>query len=332
MGEKGEKGDRGERGLQGPAGPQGPQGEQGPRGEQGPQGPAGPAGSDSGAGIDDTTPSTVTTYSSSHIDALINAQKEANAQQDTAIAKKANDADLAAVAKSGSYNDLNNKPTIPTVPTALKNPNALTFKGAVSASYDGSAPVEVTIPEGGGGSGNDSSGGSTWDMLINQEVAEDCATVDYYQGDNGEAFSNYEELILLIDRTVNSGGYVSAIKISFSKTVNAWGSPFNLVTTGIKDSNVYEPLVRIYKKTGAGIIPTNFYRSGNTSSASNGMQIVATGDTNKPAFTLPISTNSHMTLDINNITAQTEFEAVRIGGYQAVIGAGTIIKVWGRRA
>ena len=46
---------------------------------------------------------------------------EANAQQDTEIAKKANDADLASVAKSGSYNDLSNKPTIPsayTLPTA----------------------------------------------------------------------------------------------------------------------------------------------------------------------------------------------------------------------
>lgn len=85
QGEKGEKGDRGERGLQGVQGPQGPQGEQGPRGEQGPQGPAGPAGSGSGAGIDDTTPSTTTTYSSQKIDALLNAQKEANAQQNNRL-------------------------------------------------------------------------------------------------------------------------------------------------------------------------------------------------------------------------------------------------------
>lgn len=51
----------------------------------------------------------------------LSALNEANAQQDTEIAKKANDADLASVAKSGSYNDLSNKPTIPsayTLPTA----------------------------------------------------------------------------------------------------------------------------------------------------------------------------------------------------------------------
>lgn len=38
-----------------------------------------------------------------------------------------------------------------TIPTALPNPNALTFTGAVSGSYDGSAPFEADIPSGGGG-------------------------------------------------------------------------------------------------------------------------------------------------------------------------------------
>ena len=105
-----------------------------------------------GAKIDDTTPSSTTTYSSSKIESEISKLNEANAAQDTEIAKKVNDADLAKVAKSGSYNDLTSKPTIPTVPSALKNPNALTFTGAVSATYDGSAPVSVEIPAGGSGS------------------------------------------------------------------------------------------------------------------------------------------------------------------------------------
>ena len=75
---------------------------------------------------------------------------------------------------SGSYNDLTDKPTIPDVPvqsvngktgavvlsaedvgalpgstvipTALPNPNALTFTGAVTGSYDGSAQLSVNIP------------------------------------------------------------------------------------------------------------------------------------------------------------------------------------------
>ena len=39
------------------------------------------------------------------------------------------------------------------MPDKLPNPNALTFAGAVSGSYDGSAPFEVEIPSGGGGYG-----------------------------------------------------------------------------------------------------------------------------------------------------------------------------------
>lgn len=64
-----------------------------------------------GAKIDDTTPSSTTTYSSQKIEDQLSALNEA----------KANEADLAKVAKSGSYNDLTNKPTIPaayTLPTA----------------------------------------------------------------------------------------------------------------------------------------------------------------------------------------------------------------------
>lgn len=39
-------------------------------------------------------------------------------------------------------------PDIPSIPTALPNPYALTFTGAVTGSYDGSSPVSVEIPSG----------------------------------------------------------------------------------------------------------------------------------------------------------------------------------------
>lgn len=43
------------------------------------------------------------------------------------------------------------QPNPPKQPTTLPNPHKLTFTGAVTAEYDGSEPVEVKIPEGGGG-------------------------------------------------------------------------------------------------------------------------------------------------------------------------------------
>lgn len=45
------------------------------------------------------------------------------------------------------------------LPTALKNPNALTFTGAATGTYDGSEALTITIPEGGSG-GSGGSGGA----------------------------------------------------------------------------------------------------------------------------------------------------------------------------
>ena len=57
-----------------------------------------------------------------------------------------------------------------TIPTALPNPNALTFTGSVTGSYDGSVPMTVEIPAGGGSSGG--SGKAKSQILIDQEITE----------------------------------------------------------------------------------------------------------------------------------------------------------------
>lgn len=75
---------------------------------------------------------------------------------------------------------------IPTVPTALKNPNALTITiGDNVVSYDGSETRAITIPTGG------SSGGETWELINTFEIAgADAARVIKIDKDsNGNAFS-----------------------------------------------------------------------------------------------------------------------------------------------
>ena len=46
---------------------------------------------------------------------------------------------------------LNDYPKKEDIPTALPNPNVLTFTGAVTGSYDGSKALTVRIPLGSGG-------------------------------------------------------------------------------------------------------------------------------------------------------------------------------------
>ena len=60
-----------------------------------------------------------------------------------------------------------------TVPDKLPNPNALTFTGAVTGTYDGSEPVTVNIPSGGSGSGAE----KTWSLLLDETLSEDTAYI-----------------------------------------------------------------------------------------------------------------------------------------------------------
>lgn len=71
------------------------------------------------------------------IDAKIKELESAIAQATTALNN------LKQVAKTGSYNDLTDKPTIP---TSLKNPQPLKFTGRSTVSYDGSSQQTVPIP------------------------------------------------------------------------------------------------------------------------------------------------------------------------------------------
>ena len=135
--------------LTGARGPQGPQGPVGPQGTQGPQGSDGlttqirvngntytqsnglitlpdyPTLSGSGSGLTTTQEQQITTaYNHSQsAHAPANAEKnvqsnwnESNTSSDAYILNKPT---LSTVATSGSYNDLSNKPTIPSVPSNL---------------------------------------------------------------------------------------------------------------------------------------------------------------------------------------------------------------------
>ena len=143
-GPKGEKGEKGADGDTGPAGPQGPQGDTGPQGPQGdkgdtgatgPRGPQGEVGADGQPGADGKS-----------------------AYQ---------------YAKDGGYTGTEAEfaaKLAEELPDTLPNPNALTFTGAVTGTYDGSEPVTVEIPSGGGSAGG--SGKAKSQILINQEITE----------------------------------------------------------------------------------------------------------------------------------------------------------------
>jgi hypothetical protein len=187
QGPQGPQGEKGEKGDTGPQGPQGEKGEKGDTGPQGPQGPQGPAGSGGSAElppvlgnlaaqIGDAAAGTIPVYAGDEawtIEKLITEYNEATPLSgyipDTAwvaaymAAQKAllKLLPASAAADAGKLLQVGADGAAAwgsKLPTALKNPAALTFAGAVTGTYDGSAALTVNIPA--GGSSGSGSGGA----------------------------------------------------------------------------------------------------------------------------------------------------------------------------
>ena len=106
----------------------------------------------------------------------------ATAEQAAQITQNKTDiANLQKNAFSGNYEDLTGKPVIP---SALPNPNKLTFTGAVTAEYDGSTPVSVEIPSGGGNGENTSTNWQIVARVITSELVSRIALTTDLEGNS----------------------------------------------------------------------------------------------------------------------------------------------------
>lgn len=180
-GANGAPGAKGDTGDTGPQGPQGPKGDKGDTGPQGPQGPSGgsaelpPVLGNFNAAMQDAAAGSIPVYAGDEaweieklimeynentplsgyipdtawVAAYMEAQKALlNLLPDSAAADAGKLLKVGADGKAKWGDKL---------PTALKNPAALTFAGAVTGTYDGSEALTITIPE--GGSGGSTGGG-----------------------------------------------------------------------------------------------------------------------------------------------------------------------------
>ena len=183
-GANGAPGAKGDTGETGPQGPQGPKGDKGDTGETGPQGPQGPSGGSAelppvlgnfNAAMQDAAAGSIPVYAGDEaweIEKIIMEYNEntplsgyipdtawvaAYMAAQKALLKLLPDSAAADAGKLLQVGADGNAAWGNRLPTALKNPAALTFAGAVTGTYDGSEELTITIPE--GGSGGSSGGG-----------------------------------------------------------------------------------------------------------------------------------------------------------------------------
>ena len=154
-----------------------------------------------------------------------------------------------------------------TIPTALPNPNALTFTGAATGSYDGSEPLTVDIPSGGGSSGG--AGKAKTQKLINITFTEPTASLTvtlehnfhklflvWYCGGNGAARlvdadgkAVSGDIRILLDTTSYSWSERTIGQLNSDKT--AWQTSAHLIEY-TADLSTLLSAIEITIKTGTG--------------------------------------------------------------------------------
>ena len=163
----GPQGEQGPQGEKGDPGDTGPQGDTGPVGPAGPQGPAGADGADGATGADGKS-----------------------AYQ---------------YAVEGGYTGTETEFAEKMAQERFANPNALTFTGAVTGSYDGSEALSVEIPSGGGGL-SDYELIDTLDWSTN-ELAQFGAGKEY-------SFEEVQDIILVYTGLANDTTTVSGLSVN----------------------------------------------------------------------------------------------------------------------
>lgn len=117
-------------------------------------------------------------------------------------------------ARDNAQNALNKANSI-TIPSSLKNPNALTFTGAATGTYDGSSALTINIPEGGSGGGGSGSGEKCF--VAQPEAPSDTSLLWIDTDDDSGGSGGGGDVWELIETVSVGTEEVSSFRVDFQK-------------------------------------------------------------------------------------------------------------------
>lgn len=143
------------------------------------------------------------------------------------------------------------------IPSTLPNPNKLTFTGAVSGEYDGSVPLSIEIPQGGGGGAVE----KEWKQIAEITVQENDAQYEYTDLDN------LTEIFIYTVGLMNITTSASALRITINDESLSFGSMDTQINTGseTKYQRLYLKYNGLYwetRKTPSSNNEEDYYDSG----------------------------------------------------------------------
>lgn len=266
----------------------------------------------------------------------------------TALGAKANSADLATVATSGSYNDLSNLPTIPTVNNATltiqkngSNVQTFTANQATNATANITVPTAVselsdasnyatttdlagkqdTLTAGDNISitSNTISADTGWVYLGEQSLASDGSTLTYTLP---EQYDNYKVVFYgTMASTASNGGWVDFIMLNGSTAINVvhqvqlvegttWSSAWNSGTFAMNGQiNPYAGVTITFESCRAGSADWRVYKGSFCSNAGG-------------------SATTRSTIVNGRATSGTQPTAFQVKSYSGNFITGTSMRVW----
>lgn len=137
------------------------------------------------------------------------------------------------------------------MPTTLPNPNALTFTGAVTGTYDGSAPLEVAIPSGG-------DAGKRVRHIATVSVTAGTTSYSVTVDSNGDALNLESVYILTKKFWGNDGSYVE-VKINGKEITRAHGASGSPQALELEKMGELQKLTNIRKPSDVVISFGDYY-------------------------------------------------------------------------
>lgn len=201
-------------------------------------------------------------------------------QKDTVLTKY----NTAEYTPTKDYHPVTKKYVDDTIPTSLKNPFPLTFTGASSATYDGSAAVTVDLPSG----GNGSTGGLT--LLLSESDINFTPDVNIFSFDLPEHNKQYKEFFVMFETSKETDSLTTQFTITLDNITV--GSFFGLTSTTAKFCFLFygkilenQDFIRFFSSSSN---PTNW----NGGRINNGISLFSLGSTHTNKIQVKKHTNS----------------------------------------
>lgn len=250
------------------------------------------------------------------------------------------------------------------IPSALPNPNTLTFTGAVTGIYDGSAPLSVEIPSGGGSAyelpvasatqlggvmpvaktdemtqavGVDADGGlwalpggslpEEFELVFEDEITEDLQSYKRDVDQDGKPFALSEAAVVILTKPFTDDTKSSARALGLSKDAK-WGRTVSDISGSLEKGNIarYDVVhVKVINGYQMRII------RGSSVNATNIFGNINTTFSNTNSFPVSFETNVEKPFAVANVKYPV-IDAVAIFGYTSkLIAAGTKIRLYKRK-